>query len=74
MALVSLFVDQQGHTLSRQMLAKRLGEEAEVFDPRRLEILIRRLRNKVEQATEDELPLTTVYGLGFNFTQPLRKQ
>jgi DNA-binding response OmpR family regulator len=56
------------------MLAKRLGEEAEVFDPRRLEILIRRLRNKVEQATEDELPLTTVYGLGFNFTQPLRKQ
>lgn len=74
MALVSLFVDQQGQTLSRQALAQGLGEEAEAFDPRRLEILIRRLRNKVEQATGDELPLTTVYGLGFNFTQPLRKQ
>jgi len=74
MALVSLFADQQGHTLSRQSLAVGLGEEAELFDPRRLEILIRRLRIKVEQATGDQLPLTTVYGLGFNFTQPLRKR
>ncbi len=73
LALLELFVDQQGQVISRQSLAAGLGEQYETYDPRRLEIRVRRLRHKVEQATGKQLPLTTVYGLGFNFTLPLRK-
>jgi DNA-binding response OmpR family regulator len=50
-----------------------MGEDPALYDPRRLEILIRRLRNKVGKLAGTELPLNTVYGLGFNFTQPLRQ-
>lgn len=73
MALLSLFVDQHGQILSRQQLAAGMGEDPELYDPRRLEILIRRLRNKVGKLAGNELPLNTVYGVGFNFTQPLRQ-
>jgi len=71
--IILMFHEQPGQILSRQELAVGMGEDPALYDPRRLEILIRRLRNKVEKLAGTELPLNTVYGLGFNFTQPLRQ-
>lgn len=73
LAVLMQFVDIQGQPLSRQEIAVGMGENPMVYDPRRLEILIRRLRNKVEELTGTTIPLTTVYGVGFSFNSPLRR-
>jgi DNA-binding response OmpR family regulator len=73
LAVLLLFAGRQGQPVSRQEIAAGLGEDPALYDPRRLEILIRRLRNKVGEATATDLPLVTVYGLGYAFNQPLRR-
>lgn len=54
-----------GEVVSREELVAGLGEDDWAFDPHRLEMLIHRLRRKVEQATGDALPLRAVRGRGY---------
>lgn len=70
--ILLLFVDRPGQVIPRQDMITSLGENPNIYDPRRLEILIRRLRNKVEDRTSQSLPIKTIYGVGFCFSKPLR--
>jgi len=57
-----------GTPIDRQVLVKSMGHKQDYYDSRRMEIMVRRLRKKIEQLGDDPLPLETVYGRGFVFT------
>lgn len=63
---------QPGQAVSRQSLVEALGQDPEVYDYRRMEVLMRRLRNKVREASGMELPLETVHRLGYALITPIR--
>lgn len=60
-----------GQAISRQELAVCLGQNPEHYDYRRLEILVRRLRNKVREELGAALPLETAHRHGYAFTAAL---
>jgi len=66
-ALLNCFVQKPAQVLAREDIIKGLGFNPEVYDNRRLEVLLRRLRKKVEDAGVVKFPLQTVYGVGFVF-------
>jgi len=51
--------------VSREELIAELGEIVDDFDPSRLEMVIHRLRRKVESKTGQELPLSVVRKMGY---------
>jgi DNA-binding response OmpR family regulator len=57
-----------GVTVLRDQIVEGLGYKPIDYDPRRLEIMIRRLRNKVAEETGRQLPISTVHGQGYAFT------
>lgn len=61
-----------GQAVSRAELAVSLGQDADSYDYRRLEILVRRLRAKVQEQLGMELPLETAPRVGYAFVSPLR--
>lgn len=71
MNLMSCFVEQPGMTVSRDEIIRALGGRPDVYDERRLEVLIRRFRKKVAEAGYSEFPLATVYGQGYAFNEQL---
>jgi DNA-binding response OmpR family regulator len=52
-------------------LVQSLGHNPETYDFRRMEILVRRLRNKTRDALGCDLPLATVQKIGYAFTSPI---
>jgi DNA-binding response OmpR family regulator len=60
-----------GKTVSRPDLIAALGQDPEHYDPRRLEIMVRRLRSKVVETLGSELPLVTAHRQGYAFTAPI---
>lgn len=71
--VVELLAAQPGRAVARAELAQALGHLPQLYDPRRLEILMRRLRRKVEEQTGQPLPLETVHGLGYAFAGPITR-
>jgi DNA-binding response OmpR family regulator len=57
-----------GEAISRQDLAICLGHNPEHYDYRRMEVMVRRLRNKVKQELDVSLPLDTAHRQGYAFT------
>lgn len=57
-----------GKPVSRAELAVCLGHNPMHYDFRRLEILVRRLRNKAKACFDTALPLETVHRQGYAFT------
>jgi DNA-binding response OmpR family regulator len=58
--------------VSRNEIIIGLKKSPEVYDQRRLETMIRRLRQKVEGYAPDEtFPLSTVRGVGYTFIAPI---
>lgn len=66
--LIHKLAEHPGLAVSRQDLAHCLGHDPEHYDYRRIEILIRRLRNKAKEVLDRELPLDTVHKVGYAFT------
>lgn len=60
-----------GAGVSRQAIARALGHNPAVYDPRRLEIMVHRLRAKVKEQLGSALPLDTVHRYGYAFTAPM---
>ena len=60
-----------GQSVTRDELALALGHDPNVYDPRRMEILVRRLRNKAKELLGYELPLETAHRQGYAFTAPI---
>lgn len=54
-----------GQIVDRQELARALGHDPDEYDLRRMDMLVRRLRIKVEAAGLGELPLRTRHGQGY---------
>lgn len=54
-----------GEVVSREALVEGLGEDDSSFDPHRLEMLIHRLRRKVQESVGEALPLRAVRGRGY---------
>ena len=65
--LLNALATRPGQTVPKEQLIQALGHESVTYDPRRMEILVRRLRNKTELKTGTPLPLETVHGLGYAF-------
>lgn len=57
-----------GAPVEREALVSSLGHKPDYYDARRMEVMVRRLRKKIEQLGDDTLPVDTVYGRGFVFT------
>lgn len=71
-ALMCCFIGKSGTTISRDEIIKGLGFNPLGYDNRRLEVLLRRLRKKIEDAGIPKFPLQTVYGVGLAFTEKLK--
>lgn len=63
--IVQRLAQQTGQAVSREALVEALGQNPQAYDYRRMEVLIRRLRNKVREVSGMELPLETVHRLGY---------
>jgi DNA-binding response OmpR family regulator len=63
-----------GEVISKEVIAEHLGYPANLYDYRRLEIIIRRLRNKVEQDIGMRLPLETANRKGYSFISRINVQ
>lgn len=63
---------QPGQPLAKEAFVGLFNTTAELFDPRRLEIMVRRLRNKVRDYAKTELPLHTAHGLGYALATPVK--
>lgn len=70
-AIMCCFIEKGGLTVPRHQLIGVLGGQPGNYDPRRLEIAIRRLRKKMDNAGVSSFPLTTIYGTGYSFNGPL---
>jgi len=62
---MKLVMASPGVPVSRDVLAKAWGFQPLIYDFRRMESTVRRLRNKCEQQLGCPLPLVTVYSHGF---------
>ena len=66
--LLQRLAQSSGQAVSKEELAISLGHNPDHYDFRRLEILVRRLRNKAKDTWDITLPLDTVHRLGYAFT------
>ena len=67
MAVVSRFAESPGQAVSREQLVEAMGADWSTYDPRRLEVMMRRLRVKLEEALGYTPPIHTVRGTGYAF-------
>jgi DNA-binding response OmpR family regulator len=70
-AIITRLATDAGQTVSRDELILALGYQPLSYDIRRMEILIRRLRNKVRDQLNAPLPLETVHGHGYAFAEQI---
>ena len=66
--LLQRMAESPGHTVSREDLAVSLGNNPDHYDYRRLEMMIRRLRQKADEFFKVPFPLETAHGKGYAFT------
>lgn len=63
----------QGHrSHSNHDITVALGYSQSIYDFRRLEVIIRRLRNKAKLTLGIEIPLKTAHRRGYAFTDTIR--
>jgi len=66
--LLQRLTREPGQAISRHDLVLSLGHDPLSYDYRRMEILVRRLRNKTKEVLGNELPVETVHKIGYAFT------
>lgn len=72
LAVIKAMAASPGRAVSRAVMAEALGFRDADYDPRRLEILIRRLRRKIMDETGADAPIETAHGVGYAFTAGVR--
>ena len=70
--LLQRLAQSAGQAVSREELVSSLGYNPEHYDFRRLEILVRRLRNKAQEVLGNPLPLETAHRQGYAFTASIQ--
>ena len=72
MGFLHCFDDAEGVSIPREHIIQALGHRPELYDLRRLETMVSRLRNKIKEVGIKEFPLATVYGSGYVFNAMLK--
>ena len=65
--LLLLFLSYPDIVFSREEIVKRVREDENSVDSRIVDVLVRRVRRKIEVAAEKPMHLRTIYGLGYMF-------
>lgn len=68
--VLSRLIAHRGQPVERDVLISDLTDDASSFDPHRLEMIVHRLRRKVEERSGEVLPLRTIRGSGYLFSVP----
>ncbi len=66
--ILSRLVANAGEPVQREDLIADLTDDVDSFDPHRLEMIVHRLRRKVEDRSGEILPLRAVRGAGYAFS------
>jgi len=61
-----------GEGVARPEIIQALGFRPSEYDPKRMEVLMRRLRQKIETITSHASPIETVHAFGYAFTADIR--
>ena len=69
--LLAALAAGNGDAVVKASIIRALGFDPLTYDDRRLEALVRRLRQKCLENTTLQIPLQTVYGQGYAFTETL---
>jgi DNA-binding response OmpR family regulator len=72
LSLLTVFINHSGIAIERDEIIHALGHAPEHYDTRRIEVLVRRLRNKITSHGIRQFPLATVYGIGYVFNAPMQ--
>jgi len=72
LAILKALAERPGQALSRTAMAEVLGFQGAIYDPRRLEIMVRRLRKKIADVTGVEAPIETAHGVGYAFAADVK--
>lgn len=72
LAVLTSLAASPGNSVPRAAIAEALGFHMADYDPRRMEIMIRRLRKKIAEETGLPAPIETVHGQGYAFTAAIR--
>lgn len=67
-AFLTLLFSSPAETVARERLIAALTDQPWSFDPHRIEVLVHRLRNRVQSATGCTLPVRAVRGAGYRLT------
>ena len=67
-AFLTLLFSSPAETVARERLIAALTDQPWSFDPHRIEVLVHRLRNRVQAATSCTLPVRAVRGAGYRLT------
>ena len=70
--IVEKLATRNSDAISKEDIAVALGYSPSIYDFRRLEVIIRRLRNKAKLALGIEVPLKTAHRRGYAFTDTIR--
>ena len=70
--VLKCFAGFVGEVVHRDLIVKALGFDPMVYDMRRLETMVSRLRKKLELSGIEDFPLQTVYGTGYALHAELR--
>jgi DNA-binding response OmpR family regulator len=68
MAFIACLANSPSELVLKDNLIIALGQEPAEYDPRRMEILVRRLRAKIKNHLGCDAPIETVHGQGYVFT------
>ncbi|MBK5913067.1 response regulator transcription factor [Rhodocyclus purpureus] len=68
--LIATMVRCRGKAASRRQLIEALGHDFLLYDERRIEVKISRLRKKIRDAADGEDPLKSEWGVGYAFAAP----
>ncbi len=72
MAVLKSLAQTPGASVPRAALAESLGFPVVSYDPRRMEIMFRRLRKKIVEESGATAPIETVHGQGYAFTAAIQ--
>ncbi len=74
MAFLGCLAASPTELVLKDSLIMALGEDPLEYDPRRMEILVRRLRTKVKNTLDCDVPIETVHGRGYVFAGLITKK
>ena len=70
--LVHRLAQAPGEAINKKELITALNKQEDAYDLRSLEVLIRRLRHKIEPISGDKTkPIKTVHSVGYSFIEPI---